>query len=307
MLSELNISYLVVCLISATMIISMLGLYVRHWKNKLNESSLIEGKKNVPWLPICTCCCFLAFFGLSLLGILEMILGKTSCSIRAELFAFFVIMSRFLLYNVLILRVHLIFEESVYGYSKLFLNSLRVMVLLYSSILLILSPWYARGDQNTFSQCTFSTDISIIAVFAMTDFFSNFLFLGLFLRPLLKVLQGVDTKNLRDVALKCTILTAVSALTDLANTILFSTGLPIYHANRIDDVVICMCLLLMSSSYDNWYACICSGCICCCRSLVNRVFIIFVITNDSIPSEKNLDKSTEIVTSVPQESNFSQY
>jgi len=83
--------------------------------------------------------------------------------------------------------------------------------------------------------------------------------------------SSTDSKKLHDVTIKCTVLTATATLTTVAATLLFGSGLPVDHVNRIDEAVNSTCLLLMSSTYHKLYKRLCFCCICCCKSPIHAI------------------------------------
>jgi len=276
-------------------ILCMLGLYLNHLKTQRlveledkngNESESSEktsqsGSKtkmvkkvgtnkiiNIPWLPMCSIFCFVAYAITNLLATIEILAGTKACYLRIQMLVVSLGISRVLLCNIFILRLALIFEDSAYGYSRNFLIGCRLAVGISGIAFLIMSPWYVYGAHTKLSLCTFQGPEWYMFIYVVFLVGTDSIFLALFLKPLFKVLVTTSDERLRYVAIKCTVLTLTATLSTVIAVMFVASGLDLFHVNRIDDVVQCTCLLLMNNTYKKWYDFLCAGCISCCKSPV---------------------------------------
>jgi len=125
--------------------------------------------------------------------------------------------------------------------------------------------------KTAFDACTFQAPFWAVAIVGIWDVLFSAFCMGLFLKPLCKLLQSRDAVKLRYLAVKCTVLTATGVISTFIALTFLALGKEWYQANRVDDTINCLCLLLMSSSYKRPYEWLCAPCICCCQAPVNMI------------------------------------
>jgi len=288
-----QISYEILSLCSFLSLLCILGLYLRHLKLQPPDEREKEEERNsklsnvipkIPWLPLCNIFCFVMYAVNNFLAVVEMYAGTWLCRPRVVIFGFCLGMSHFSMFNLYVLRVDLIFRESAFGYSTKFLMATRVFFLVTMVMFSTLLLRNVTGIKTTLSDCTFSSPLWYEGLFALFVVIVDFFCLALFLSPLFKVLRTSLDDRFRFVAVKCTVLTCVSVVSALFGIVGAAVG--VFHLSRIDDVVECICLLLMNNTYKNWYERLCCGCIVCCKPPLQ------VVENGILISTEQLSNST---------------
>jgi len=253
-----KVSYEATCWFALIFCISLLLTYVCGLTKDSARNKLL-------WLNIS---CFVFYILVELMASIEMIMNHTNCRLRVQFFTLGYIGAKLSLYSILILRIQLAFQGSTHAYSPIFLGALKFYLFILFVIFLTCGIYYNNGVITTLSHCTFTPPVWYLEAYILNEFGISFLCLGLTLRPLLKLAKSNADKMsnksgiLIKLAIKYTVLTSVSTTSSFIAVV--AAELHLYHLNRVDDMINCLCLLLMTKSHDPAYQVLCKTCHACC-------------------------------------------
>ena len=191
------------------------------------------------------------------------------CVITTYIWTYAWLLSKACMYAVFLMRLDMVYANSAYGYNKLFIYCIIVLVIITSttlSTILVSSMNEAEflTDSDQFpNPCFVYLPAWGYTSFLIYDFIANIFCLILFLIPLYRASKAVDkavaspshSKTRRKmiyIGIKCMILTATCVATTVLTLSMLSIGY-IGWMCAVDVAVNCVCVLLMTPYYEDRY------------------------------------------------------
>ena len=213
----------------------------------------------------------------------------------------FYLLGKASMYLIFIMRLHIVYSNSIYKYNKALVISYAIFI----SLITIFFPIFAAiNSKYHYNEIHFAENMDIVIktcseLFALQGTIAQ-IFLEIinatitftaYIIPLIKISKSLrqnfnsNVPQLKYNGTKMTILQLIASLSSWCLTIfVIITETPIGFA--IDQPINIICVLLMTSYYDAWYSKCCCLCIKCFTLFDNKE----AVQKDEINSKQEADK-----------------